>query len=211
MGGQLTNRSKATVLGVTTNDNWRRYLEAGTAVGQVTLARAEGIARGLLAAGGDERESAWHELDELTRFGRLMGEQLVDVARAEMLKQLETLGVGSLDQFLERIGDLVGSQSVDAPSHPAESPRVPEHPERAAGAGASGTARTENAPTHGKSKEAEAKKKDKKDKKGPKGLKGSKGKKKAKKKETKEKVPQRPHWASVVRTLSGPPDFAGSV
>jgi len=199
---------------VTTNDNWRRYLEAGTAVGQVTVARAEEIARGLLTARDDERESAWRQLDELTRFGRFMGEQLVDMARAEMLKQIETLGVGSLDQFLERIGDLVGSQSVDASSHPAESPRVPEHPERAAGAGASGTARTENAPTRAKGKEAKAKKKKKKDKKdklGPKGLKGSKGKKKDKKKETKEEVPERPHWASVLLTLAGPPDFAGGL
>ncbi len=194
---------------MTTNDNWRRYLEAGTAVGQATLARAEEIARGLLGPGEEEPESAWHELDELTRFGRHVGEQLVDMARAEMFKQLETLGVGSLDHLFARIADLVGSQPVDAPSHPGESPPAPEHLEPAAQAGA-GTARTEKAPTHRKGKEAKAKKKDQEGKKGPKGSKSERtGEERHKKKERKEEVPERPHWASVVLTLAGPPDFAG--
>ena len=105
---------------MTTNDSWRRYLEAGAAVGQVTLARAEGIARGLFAPDDEERETAWRDLDELTRFGRLMGDQLIDMARAEMSRQLETLGAGSLVQFLDRIADLVRSQPVDAPSRSAE-------------------------------------------------------------------------------------------
>lgn len=196
---------------MTTNDNWRRYLEAGTAVGQVTLARAEEIARGLLGPGEDERESAWHELDELTRFGRHMGEQLVDMARAEMFKQLETLGVGSIDHFFERIADLVGSQPVDAPSHPAESPPAPHHLEAEALAGA-GTVRAKKAPTHRKGKEAKAKKNDQKGQKVPKGSKSErKGEKKHKKKERNEEVPERPHWASLVLTLAGLPDFAGIV
>jgi hypothetical protein len=111
---------------VTTNESWRRYLEAGAAVGQVTLARAEGIARGLFGPDDDERETAWHDLDELTRFGRQMGDQLIDMARAEMSRHLETLGVGSLDQFLDRIVDLVRSQPFDAPSHSADPHAKPE-------------------------------------------------------------------------------------
>jgi hypothetical protein len=118
---------------VTTNENWRRYLEAGAAVGQVTLARAEGIAKGLFGPDDEERETAWHDLDELTRFGRQMGDQLIDMARAEMSRHLEALGVGSLDQFLDRITDLVRAQPVDSPSQSAESRTKPERLENTAG------------------------------------------------------------------------------
>jgi len=131
---------------VTSNDSWRRYLEAGTALGQVTLGRAEEIAKGLLAPGDEEREAARNDLDELTRFGRQMGEQFVDMARAEVSKQLEALGVDSLEELFDRLADLVRSQPVDVPSHHAGSasdPGPPEHLEPVDGAGATGETKLE--------------------------------------------------------------------
>ena len=113
---------------MTSNDSWRRYLEAGAAVGQVTLDRAEEIAKGLIAPDEHERENAWQELDQLTQFGRRMGEQLADMAVAEVTRRLETLGVGSLDQFLDRVGRLV-RPPVDQPSDRAESSEDPESSE----------------------------------------------------------------------------------
>jgi hypothetical protein len=126
---------------VTSNDSWRRYLEAGTAMGQVTLARAEEIAKGLLAPGDDEREAAWDDFKDLTQFGRLMGEQLVELVRAELSKQLESLGVGPLEELFDRLADLVRSAPVDVPSErpgssPAGSP--PLHLEPVIGIGDTG-------------------------------------------------------------------------
>ena len=171
---------------MTTNESWRRYLEAGAAVGQLTLARAEEIARGLLAPGEEERSTAWAEFEELTRFGRLMGEQLVETARSEVTKQLEMFGVGSLDQLWERISDLVGSAGVDE--------SYQSTPNRAA--------------------EAKKHKKDKKDGRGKKGPKGKRSKKHKEENEEKDTDGSGPHWASGpkrVLSLAKPPDSAGSV
>jgi hypothetical protein len=210
---------------VTTNESWRRYLEAGAAVGQLTLARAEEIARGLLAPGEEERSTAWAEFEELTRFGRLMGEQLVEAARSGVTKQLEMFGVGSLDQLWERISDLVGSAGVDESyqSTPNRAAEVPEdliyrpagaevtstHPGQAAGTGDVGH------PKDKKDKDGRGKK-DKKDKdgRGKKGPKGKRSKKHKEENEEKDTDGSGPHWASGpkrVLSLAKPPDSAGSV
>jgi hypothetical protein len=93
---------------MTSNESWRKYLEAGAALGQATAARAEDIVKGLFDEDEDERESAWRDLEQLTRFGRLMGEQLAELARAELARQLKSLGGGSFDQLFQRISDLLG-------------------------------------------------------------------------------------------------------
>jgi hypothetical protein len=214
---------------VTTNDSWRRYLEAGAAVGQVTLARAEGIARGLFAPDDEERETAWHDLDELTRFGRLMGDQLIDMARAEMSRQLETLGAGSLVQFLDRIADLVRSQPVDAPSRSAEPATEREHlepvPEASpSGSRRAGTAREETAPKPHKGQGAKATKrnKTKRVKSGTEGAKSErtgdkehkKNEKKHKTEHKKEKGPgslQGVSGPNRLLTLAPSPDPAGHI
>jgi hypothetical protein len=92
---------------MTSNESWRKYLEAGAALGQATAARAEDIVKGLFDEDEDERASAWRDLEQLTRFGRLMGEQLAEMARAELARQLKSLGGGSFDQLFERISDLL--------------------------------------------------------------------------------------------------------
>ena len=212
---------------VSTDDSWRRYLEAGAAVGQVKLARAEEIARGLLAPGEDERETAWDELKELTRFSRLMGGQLVDVARAQLTRQLETIGVGSLDQFLERIADLLGPPTGDAPTKSAEWPAKSEPPEPPAppdpGTEAGALGKIEKAPHHAQGKAPTSKGTDKKNHKGSKGSKSrpegwdskaekkhqkTKGDKKHKKKEKGPASPLRGSEQNRVLTLALPPDSA---
>jgi hypothetical protein len=105
---------------VTTNDSWRRYLETGAAAGQATVARAQKLGRGLLAPSEAERKSAWRDLEDLTRQGRELGEQLVSVARVELTKQLETLPVESLEGFLHRVADLVRSPTASQPAQPSE-------------------------------------------------------------------------------------------
>ncbi len=108
---------------VTSNESWRKYLEAGAAVGQATAARAEDIARRLFEGDDAAREDAWRDLEQLTRFGRLMGEQLAEMARIELGRQLRTVGGHSLDQFFDRITDLLGTRA------PASQPSAGEQRE----------------------------------------------------------------------------------
>lgn len=213
---------------MTTNDSWRRYLEAGAAVGQLTLARADEIARGLLADDEEERATAWNEFEELTRFGHQMGEQLVEVARAELTKKLETLGVSSLDQLLERIAELVGNGPVHAPSDRSEAAAESVSAERrepaprtatdAAGAepaakgGTASGARGEKRQPKKKDSRDKTDKTDKRDKKKDKKA-APEAKSEKKQKNEKEKVSGDPHWAPTphrVLTLARPPDSAGS-
>jgi hypothetical protein len=205
-------------------------------MGQVTLGRAEEIAKGLLAPGDEEREAARNDLHELTRFGRQMGEQFVDMARAEVSKQLEALGVDSLEELFDRLADLVRSQPVDVPSHRAESapdPAPPEHLEPVDGAGGTGESKPEQNKPEQKQKavkntKAEKTKAEKKDAKGAgserqadklhkklkkpeKHTKGEKLNKNNKNKMEKD-PPSRPAAGpNRVLTLARPPDSAGRV
>jgi restriction endonuclease Mrr len=102
---------------MTSEESWRKYLEAGAAVGQATAARAEDIAKRLFDPDEEERQSAWRDLEQLRRFGRLMGEQLAEMARTELGRKLKSLGEGPVDQFFERIADLLdGSSSPTVPT-----------------------------------------------------------------------------------------------
>ena len=92
---------------VTSNDAWRRYLEMGATVGELTVARAEEIARGLVAEDDEVRARAWREVDQLARFGLRMGEQLLDLAKDRLETELRTRSADTLDLLLERLGDLV--------------------------------------------------------------------------------------------------------
>jgi len=175
---------------VTSNEIWRRYLEAGAAVGQLTVARAEDIAKRLFDTDEDERERAWSEVDHLAQFGMRMGEQLVDMARAELSRQLMNRGGDSLDRLFAGIADLLGSESAGRssqapePSEPTGSLGAPIDVEAAVettktfekheteGSGASWTTepRPHNNPHKNKDKHNKDKQnKDKQSAKGPKG------------------------------------------
>jgi hypothetical protein len=110
---------------VTSNEAWRKYLEAGAALGQETVARAEGIARGLFAPDESERSEAWQEVDQLARFGMQVGERLADMARAELTRQLKHRAVGSLDELLVRVKDLIGPVAPAEGDDPSGTPPVP--------------------------------------------------------------------------------------
>jgi hypothetical protein len=109
---------------VTTNESWRRFLDAGTAVGQVTLAKANEIAKGLMASEQETRERAWRDLDELGRSGRQLGEQLVDLAKSRLTRELGHLG--SLEETLDWVADLVSvrTRRPEPPTWPGDADRL---------------------------------------------------------------------------------------
>ncbi|MGH9047559.1 MAG: hypothetical protein ACRDVW_09655 [Acidimicrobiales bacterium] len=170
---------------MTTNDSWRRYLETGAAVGQATMARAEEIAKGLFDPDENERESAWRDLEELTRFGRMMGEQLAETAKAEVARQLNHAGGAPLERLFERISHLLGVPS------PAPTDTVSDAPSGKPVIGATVTVTTipavkapdRDEPTRSK----KAKKKAKHHKTGPKSERKGKKKDKSHKKDAKHK------------------------
>jgi hypothetical protein len=106
---------------VTSNERWRRYLDAGAAAGQKTLARAEDIAKGLLATDNEERERAWRDLDDLGRTGRQIGGQLIDLARREVAKHAKT--PGSFDDLVDRIAEVLNPTRRGPQPHEETDPR----------------------------------------------------------------------------------------
>ena len=86
-----------------TDESWRRFLDAGTLIGQVSMARAEEISW----LSTTRRPGASRARPRGDGPGRAQdGEQFVTLARAELTKQLE--GVGSFDQLVDRLSDLFG-------------------------------------------------------------------------------------------------------
>ncbi len=105
---------------MTNSESWRRLLDAGAAVGEITLTKANEIAKGLMAEEPTARDQAWRDLDDLGRFGFKMGEQLADLARSQVRGRLRDLD--ALDQLIDLVGGLFSSSS-----------RGEESPEEAAG------------------------------------------------------------------------------
>ncbi len=89
------------------NDAFRKYVEAGAALGQVTRARAEELVRELLSAGGSSKGQAQEFLDDLLERSRRMGDSLLEVVRAEVASQLSALGVTSVDDLAQRVADIL--------------------------------------------------------------------------------------------------------
>jgi hypothetical protein len=114
---------------VSTNESWRRFLDAGTAVGAATLSRATEIAKGLMDAEPATRERARRDLDDLGRTGRQLGEQLAELAKSRLSGSLGH--TGSIEETLGWISDLV---SVRVRRHEAR-PKAREAADRLGGDG----------------------------------------------------------------------------
>lgn len=95
---------------MTSNGDWRRYVEAGAAVGQVAAARVEDITQRLLSSEDQDRQSAWQEIELLARFGLQMGEQLLDLARKELDEGLGDLATDPLKHLLAYLSEAMRGQ-----------------------------------------------------------------------------------------------------
>jgi polyhydroxyalkanoate synthesis regulator phasin len=109
------------------NERIRKYLEAGTVLGQVTRARAEEIVKELASAGDIQREQTQEWVDNLVERSRKTSEQILDLIRHEVSTQLgkidatalETLA-GQVSDFLKRSADAGRSATSDAAAHAAK-------------------------------------------------------------------------------------------
>jgi polyhydroxyalkanoate synthesis regulator phasin len=89
------------------NERIRKYLDAGTVLGQVSRGRAEEIVRELVNAGDIQRSQAQEWVDSLTDRSRRTSEQVLDLVRHEVATQLDRLDRASLERLANQVADVL--------------------------------------------------------------------------------------------------------
>jgi polyhydroxyalkanoate synthesis regulator phasin len=89
------------------NDGLRRYVEAATALTQITRSRAEELVRELIKAGELERHRAQDWVETLVKTSRDRSEALVDTVRGEVRQQLKELGFTNVDDLAKKVADIL--------------------------------------------------------------------------------------------------------
>jgi polyhydroxyalkanoate synthesis regulator phasin len=89
------------------NERIRKYLEAGTVLGQVTRARAEEIVRELVSAGDIQRGQAQEWVDNLVDRSRKTSEQVLELVRHEVASQLSKIDAPSLEAIAAQVADVL--------------------------------------------------------------------------------------------------------
>ena len=93
------------------NDGLRRYVEAATALTQITRARAEELVRELIKSGEFERHRAQDWVEDVVRTSRERSEALVTAVRGEVRQQLKELGITNVDDLARRVADVLAKTS----------------------------------------------------------------------------------------------------
>src|ERR1700689_3621061 len=101
------------------NERIKKYLDAGTVLGQVTRARAEEIVRELVSAGDIQREQAQEWVDNLVERSRKTSEQILDLVRNEVATQLSKIDASSLESLASQVSDLLKRSAEAGRTAPA--------------------------------------------------------------------------------------------
>jgi polyhydroxyalkanoate synthesis regulator phasin len=97
---------------MTENDGLRRYVEAATALTQITRSRAEELVRELIKAGELERHRAQEWVEDLVKMSRDRSEALVGAVRGEVRQQLKELGFTNVDDLAKKVADILARSSA---------------------------------------------------------------------------------------------------
>jgi polyhydroxyalkanoate synthesis regulator phasin len=97
---------------MTENDGLRRYVEAATALTQITRSRAEELVRELIKAGELERHRAQDWVEDLVKTSRDRSEALVGTVRGEVRQQLKELGFTNVDDLAKKVADILARSSA---------------------------------------------------------------------------------------------------
>jgi polyhydroxyalkanoate synthesis regulator phasin len=97
---------------MTENDGLRRYVEAATALTQITRSRAEELVRELIKAGEVERHRAQEWVEDLVKTSRDRSEALVGTVRGEVRQQLKELGFTNMDDLAKKVADILARSSA---------------------------------------------------------------------------------------------------
>jgi polyhydroxyalkanoate synthesis regulator phasin len=89
------------------NERIRKYLDAGSVVGQVSRGRAEEIVRELVNAGDIRREQAEEWVDNLVDRSRRSSEQMLETVRREVAAQLKKIDPKSLEHIANQVSEVL--------------------------------------------------------------------------------------------------------
>ncbi len=89
------------------NERIRKYLDAGTVLGQVSRGRAEEIVRELVNAGDIQRSQAQEWIDNLVERSRKSSEQVLELVRHEVASQLEKIDPRSLESLAKQVAEIL--------------------------------------------------------------------------------------------------------
>jgi DNA-binding protein HU-beta len=89
------------------NERVKKYLEAGSVLGQVTRARAEEIVKELVSAGDIQRGQAQEWVDNLVERSRKTSEQVLDLVRHEVASQLSKIDSSAVEGIANQVADIL--------------------------------------------------------------------------------------------------------
>ena len=89
------------------NERIRKYLDAGTVLGQVSRGRAEEIVRELVNAGDIQRSQAQEWVDNLVERSRKTSEQVLELVRHEVATQLDRIDGKSLEAIANQVAEIL--------------------------------------------------------------------------------------------------------
>ena len=89
------------------NERIRKYLDAGTVLGQVSRGRAEEIVRELVNAGDIQRSQAQEWVDNLVDRSRKTSEQILELVRHEVATQLGKIDGKSLETIANQVAEIL--------------------------------------------------------------------------------------------------------
>ena len=97
------------------NERIRKYLDAGTVLGQVSRGRAEEIVRELVNAGDIQRSQAQEWVDNLVERSRKSSEQVLELVRHEVATQLEKIDPRSLESLANQVAEILKKSAEAGP------------------------------------------------------------------------------------------------
>ena len=89
------------------NERIRKYLDAGTVLGQVSRGRAEEIVRELVNAGDIQRGQAQEWVDNLVERSRKTSEQVLELVRHEVAASSSSIDPKHLEAIANQVADLL--------------------------------------------------------------------------------------------------------
>jgi polyhydroxyalkanoate synthesis regulator phasin len=89
------------------NERIRKYLDAGTVVGQVSRGRAEEIVRELVNAGGIQRSQAQERVDTLVERSRRSRERILELVRHEVATQLDRIDPKTHESLTNHVAEIL--------------------------------------------------------------------------------------------------------
>ena len=103
-----------------TNDSLQRYIDAGVAFTNMTRKKAEELVSELVQNGDLQRGEARARVDELLERSRHGTEVIVTAVRSEVARQLEAVGITSLEDLAKQVATVLGRTTAPAKEAPAK-------------------------------------------------------------------------------------------